>query len=165
MGSDAFLLEPDELINPGKTDDQGWRYRFLVPERGFYPFTLLYFDDLTGSSTLTTSGGSASSLEWAVKSPLGTTPLINASVAGTIRAYIPSFAADKPLITAIELDSISARSFQFNTQSGSTYFIEGSTDLKSWDVIAEVKATDSTTTYEDHRKIYREAYFYRVRLP
>ena len=36
---DAFLLEPDELINPGKTDDQGWRHRFLVPERGFYPFT------------------------------------------------------------------------------------------------------------------------------
>ena len=165
LGPDAFLLEPDELINPGKTDDQGWRYRFLVPERGFYPFTLLYFDDLTGSSTLTTSGGSASSLEWAVKSPLGTTPLINAPVAGTIRAYIPSFAADKPLITAIELDSISARSFQFNTQSGSTYFIEGSTDLKSWDVIAEVKATDSATTYEDHRKIYHEAYFYRVRLP
>ena len=165
LGPDAFLLEPDELINPGKTDDQGWRYRFLVPERGFYPFTLLYFDDLTGSSTLTTSGGSASSLEWAVKSPLGTTPLINAPVAGTIRAYIPSFAADKPLITAIELDSISARSFQFNTQSGSTYFIEGSTDLKTWDVIAEVKATDNTTTYEDHRKIYREAYFYRVRLP
>jgi len=165
LGPTALLIEPDELINPGKTDDQGWRYRFMVPTRGFYPFTLLYFDDLTGGSTLTTSGGSASSLEWAVKSPLGTSPLINAPVAGTIRAFIPAFAADKPIITSIELQSIAAGSFQFNTLPGSTYLIEGSADLKSWEVIAEVKASDLTTQYEDLREIFRKAYFYRVRFP
>jgi len=63
------------------------------------------------------------------------------------------------------LQSIAAGSFQFNTLPGSTYLIEGSADLKSWEVIAEVKASDLTTQYEDLREIFREAYFYRVRFP
>ena len=165
FGPNAFLIDPDESINPGKGDDQGWRYRFMVPQSGLYPFTLLFFDDLTGSSTLTTSGGSASSLEWSVKSPLGTTPLINAPVAGSIKAYIPEFAADRQVQASIELNSMTAQSFSFNTLAGSNYLIEGSGDLRQWKEIAQLRAEGDSTTFRDDRETSSDVYFYRVRLP
>ncbi len=165
FGPNAFLIDPDESINPGKGDDQGWRYRFMVPQSGLYPFTLLFFDDLTGSSTLTTSGGSASSLEWSVKSPLGTTPLINAPVVGSIKAYIPEFAADRQVQASIELNSMTAQSFSFNTLAGSNYLIEGSGDLRQWKEIAQLRAEGDSTTFRDDRETSSDVYFYRVRLP
>ena len=89
FGDDAEELFPDESINPGMEDSKAWQYKFVVEKSGLYPFTLLYYDSLSGSSTLTTSGGSASSLEWLSVAPIGLKFLINDDDPQAITAYIP----------------------------------------------------------------------------
>ena len=89
FGEDAVELFPDESANPGMEDAKAWQYNFIVEKPGLYPFTLLYYDFLGGSSSLTASGGSASSLEWLNVAPIGMRFLINDDDGRAITAYIP----------------------------------------------------------------------------
>ncbi|MDA7617702.1 hypothetical protein N8703_00170 [Verrucomicrobia bacterium] len=164
FGQDARLMEPDASINPGNSDDQGWRYRFYVDEAGFYPFSLLFLDNLTGSSTLTTSGGSASSLEWSVKSAAGTTPLINSDQEVSIAAFIPPHAMDAAS-RPIRVTQINAHSFSFNAVAGSVYHVEGSEDLQQWQVLQKITADAPEARFEDEVPMRADTFFYRVVLP
>ena len=92
FGDDAEELLPDESVQPGLEDAKPWQYNFIVEKPGLYPFTLLYYDSLEGSSSLTASGGSASSLEWLNVSPMGMKFLINGGYDESIAAYIPPIA-------------------------------------------------------------------------
>ena len=89
FGEDAVELFPDESANPGMEDAKAWQYNFIVEKPGLYPFTLLYHDFLGGSSSLTASGGSASSLEWLNVAPIGMRLLINDDDGRAIPSYIP----------------------------------------------------------------------------
>ena len=89
FGDDAVELLPDESVQPGIEDSRAWQYNFIVEKSGLYPFTLLYYDSLEGSSSLTVSGGSASSLEWLNVTPTGMRVLINGDRDDSISAYIP----------------------------------------------------------------------------
>ncbi|MEE2615073.1 MAG: hypothetical protein VYC62_05710, partial [Verrucomicrobiota bacterium] len=89
FGDDAEELLPDESVLPGTEDAKPWQYNFIVEKPGLYPFTLLYYDSLGGSSSLTASGGSASSLEWLNVAPMGMKFLINGDADQSIAAYIP----------------------------------------------------------------------------
>jgi len=89
LGDDAVELFPDESVNPGTEDAKAWEYKFVVEKPGLYPFTLLYYDYLGGSSSLTASGGTASSLEWLNVAPTGMKFLINEDDDQSIAAYVP----------------------------------------------------------------------------
>ena len=89
LGDDAVELFPDESVNPGIEDAKAWEYKFVVEKPGLYPFTLFYYDYLGGSSSLTASGGTASSLEWLNIAPTGMKFLINEDDDRAITAYIP----------------------------------------------------------------------------
>ena len=89
LGDDAVELFPDESVNPGTEDAKAWEYKFVVEKPGLYPFTLFYYDYLGGSSSLTASGGTASSLEWLNIAPTGMKFLINEDDDQAITAYIP----------------------------------------------------------------------------
>ncbi len=89
FGDDAVELLPDDSELPGIEDAKAWKYNFIVEKNGLYPFTLLYYDSLGGSSSLTASGGSASSLEWLNVAPMGMRSLINGKEDDSIKAYIP----------------------------------------------------------------------------
>jgi len=89
FGDEAEELIPDESVNPGTEDAKAWEYKFVVEKPGLYPFTLLYYDNLGGSSSLTASGGTASSLEWLNVAPTGMKFLINEDDDRAIIAYIP----------------------------------------------------------------------------
>ncbi|MEC7813086.1 MAG: hypothetical protein VX598_09790, partial [Verrucomicrobiota bacterium] len=89
FGDEAEELYPDESVNPGLDDAKAWQYKFVVEKPGLYPFTLLYYDYLGGSSSLTASGGTASSLEWLNVAPTGMKFLINEDDDRAITAYIP----------------------------------------------------------------------------
>jgi hypothetical protein len=105
FGDDAEELFPDESVNPGIGDSKAWQYNFVVEKSGVYPFTLLYYDSLSGSSSLTASGGSASSLEWLSVAPTGLKFLINEDDAQAITAYIPpkAIAEVKPATMSVLL--------------------------------------------------------------
>ncbi len=105
FGDDAEELFPDESVNPGNEDSKAWQYNFVVEKPGLYPFTLFYYDSLSGSSTLTASGGSASSLEWLSLAPAGMKFLINDENAQAIEAYIPpkAIAEVKPATMSVSL--------------------------------------------------------------
>ncbi len=89
LGDDAVELSPDESVTPGIEDARAWEYKFVVEKPGLYPFTLFYYDYLGGSSSLTASGGTASSLEWLNIDPTGMKYLINGDDDRAITAYIP----------------------------------------------------------------------------
>ena len=89
LGDDAVELSPDESVTPGIEDARAWEYKFVVEKPGLYPFTLFYYDYLGGSSSLTASGGTASSLEWLNIAPTGMKYLINGDDDRAITAYIP----------------------------------------------------------------------------
>ena len=89
LGDDAVELFPDESVTPGIEDARAWEYKFVVEKPGLYPFTLFYYDYLGGSSSLTASGGTASSLEWLNIAPTGMKYLINEDDDRAITAYIP----------------------------------------------------------------------------
>ena len=89
FGDDAVELFPDESVTPGIEDAKAWEYKFVVEKPGLYPFTLFYYDYLGGSSSLTASGGTASSLEWLNIAPTGMKFLINEDDDRAITAYIP----------------------------------------------------------------------------
>jgi hypothetical protein len=89
LGDDAVELFPDESVNPGIEDAKAWEYKFVVEKPGLYPFTLFYYDYLGGSSSLTASGGTASSLEWLNIAPTGMKFLINEDDDRAITSYIP----------------------------------------------------------------------------
>ncbi|MEE2947238.1 MAG: hypothetical protein VX392_02875 [Verrucomicrobiota bacterium] len=103
FGDDALELFPDESVIPGTEDAKPWQYNFVVEKPGLYPFTLLYYDNLGGSSSLTASGGSASSLEWLNVAPIGMKFLINDDDDRAITAYIPpdAIAEVKPATMSI----------------------------------------------------------------
>jgi len=105
FGEDAEELYPDESVNPGTGDAQPWQYNFVVEKPGLYPFTLLYYDNLGGSSSLTASGGSASSLEWLNVAPTRKKFLINDDDDHAIVAYIPpdAIAEVKPATMSISI--------------------------------------------------------------
>ena len=96
FGDDAEELIPDPSVNPGTGDSRAWQYKFIIENTGIYPFTLHYLDSLSGSSSLTASGGSASSLEWISVSPEGKKFLINQNNPKAINAFIPDYAFVKP---------------------------------------------------------------------
>ena len=95
FGDDAEELFPDESVNPGNDDSKAWQYKFVVEKPGLYPFTLFYYDSLSGSSSLIASGGTASSLEWLNVAPSGLKFLINEDDNQAITAYIPPDAIAK----------------------------------------------------------------------
>ncbi len=105
FGDDAEELIPDDTVNPGMEDSKAWQYKFVVEKPGLYPITLLYYDSLSGSSTLTVSGGSASSLEWLSVAPTGLKFLINEDDTQAVTAYIPPKAITevKPATMSVSL--------------------------------------------------------------
>jgi len=102
FGEDAEELYPDEPA--GTEDAKPWQYNFVVEKPGLYPFTLLYYDNLGGSSSLTASGGSASSLEWLNVAPTRKKFLINDDDHAIV-AYIPpdAIAEVKPATMSISI--------------------------------------------------------------
>jgi hypothetical protein len=106
FGEDAEELFPDESVIPGAEDAKPSQYNFVVEKPGLYPFTLLYYDFLGGSSSLTASGGSASSLEWLNVAPVGMKFLINDDDDRAITAYIPpdAIAEVKPTTMSVSME-------------------------------------------------------------
>jgi hypothetical protein len=102
FGEDAEELYPEE--SAGTEDAKPWQYNFVVEKPGLYPFTLLYYDNLGGSSSLTASGGSASSLEWLNVAPTRKKFLINDDDHAIV-AYIPpdAIAEVKPATMSISI--------------------------------------------------------------
>ena len=105
FGDDALELFPDESVIPSTEDAKPWQYNFVVEKSGLYPFTLFYYDNLGGSSSLTASGGAASSLEWLNVAPMGMKFLINEDDERAITAYIPpdTIAEVKPATMSVSM--------------------------------------------------------------
>jgi len=154
FGDDAEELIPDESVNPGAEDAKAWEYKFVVEKPGIYPFTLLYYDNLGGSSSLTASGGTASSLEWLNVAPTGMKFLINEDDDRAITAFIPPDAITEVRSAAMSVSLLDGNMIITWTEPGTLQGAEKITG--TWNDV--VGATSPHSVVPNSR-----AMFYRVR--
>ena len=66
---------------------------------------------------------------------------------------------ERPVLRSV---SITPFSFRFDTEPNHNYSIEGSADLKAWEVLEEFKSTKRSHQFRDIRKALFQHQYYRV---
>jgi hypothetical protein len=66
---------------------------------------------------------------------------------------------ERPILRSV---SVSPFNFRFDTEPNRSYSIEGSSDLKAWDVLEQFKSTKRSHQFTDTRKALFQHQYYRV---
>jgi hypothetical protein len=68
---------------------------------------------------------------------------------------------ERPVLRSV---SITPFSFRFDTELNRDYSIEGSVDLKAWEVLEQFKSTKRSHQFSDPRNIVFQHQYYRVKV-
>lgn len=68
---------------------------------------------------------------------------------------------ERPILRSV---SITPFSFRFDTEPNRSYSIEGSSDLKAWEVLEQFKSTKRSHQFSDTRKARIQHQYYRVKV-
>jgi len=153
------VIKIDGLRSPGPSESQK-QFRILYVILADKPLTLgqwQSFDEDVSSFQLPADNGSSLYNFWEATRGLATLKMDELA---------ESLKVKNAFTISIDLRSITAEpfGFRFDTEPNRNYSIEGSGDLKAWEVVEQFKSTKRSHQFSDPRDEVFDHQYYRVRV-